>query len=169
MRFLILPTFTILAGGLLLAADPQTVTYIDGTVADLSPNTGATLYFNTPQTMELRTPLHSVEVPYARIVKAEMGSIVEHSYEAEPPYKVWSLPKRLIKTEGQEMTFAFTNESGQSQTMTIEMPKKAAAKLFATIKRRNGRVAESNWWGSGYWKTTRNQDQWNAPSTIAQK
>ncbi len=169
MRFLILPTFTILAGGLLLAADPQTVTYIGGTVADLAPNTGATLYFNSPQTMELRTPLHSVEVPYARIVRVEMGPIVDHSSEAEPPYKLWTIPKRLIKTEGQEMTLAFTGENGQEQTMTVELPKKAAPKLLARIERHSGRVANNNWWGDGYWKTTRNKDQWNGPNTIAQK
>ena len=41
MRFLTLPTLTILAGGLLLAADTATVTYIDGNIADLTPNSGA--------------------------------------------------------------------------------------------------------------------------------
>ncbi len=169
MRFLIFPTLTIFAGGLLLAADPQTVTYIGGTLPDLSPNTGATLYFNSPQTMELRTPLHSVEVPYARISKAELGPIVDHSSEAEPPYKLWSIPKRLIKTQGQEMTLAFAGDNGQEQIMTVEMPKKVAAKLFATLTRRNGRVAENNWWGSEYWKTSRNKDQWSGPNTIAQK
>ena len=40
MRFLTLPTLTILAGGLLAAADSATVTYIDGNVAELSPNSG---------------------------------------------------------------------------------------------------------------------------------
>ncbi len=169
MRFLILPTLTIFAGGLLLAADPQTVTYIGGNVADLAPNTGATLYFTSAQTMELRTPLHSVEVPYAQISKAEMGQIVEHTYEAEAPYKVWSLPKRFIKTEGQEMTLSFTNANGESQTMTIEMTKKAAAKLMTRIERRSARVANSTWWGDDYWKTARNNERWNAPSTIAQK
>ena len=56
MRFLTLPTLTILAGGLLAAADSATVTYIDGNVAELSPNSGATLYLNNPQSMELRRP-----------------------------------------------------------------------------------------------------------------
>ena len=64
MRFLTLPTLTILAGGLLAAADSATVTYIDGNVADLSPNTGATLYLNNPQSLELKTPLHKVQIPY---------------------------------------------------------------------------------------------------------
>ena len=33
MRFLTLPTLTILTGGLLAAADSATVTYIDGNIA----------------------------------------------------------------------------------------------------------------------------------------
>ena len=168
MRFLILPTLTIFAGGLLLAADPQTVTYIGGNVADLAPNTGATLY-SSSQAMELRTPLHTVEVPYAQISKAEMGQIVEHTYEPEAPYKVWSLPKRLIRTQGQEMTLTFSGANGESQTMTIELSKKAAAKLMTRIERRSAIVANSNWWGDDYWKTNRNKEQWNAPSTIAKK
>ena len=169
MRFLIFPTLTIFAGGLLLAADPQSVTYIGGNLPDLAPNTGASLYFNSPKAFELRSPLHSLEVPYAQISKAEMGPITEHTYESDPAYKVWSLPKRFIKTEGQQMTVSFASENGETQTLTIDMSKKAAAKLFATIQRRSARVAENNWWGSDYWKTTRNKDQRNGPSTIAQK
>ena len=61
MRFLTLPTLAILAGGLLAAADSATVTYIDGNIADLAPKTGATLYLNNPQSMELKTPLHQVQ------------------------------------------------------------------------------------------------------------
>ena len=64
MRFFTLPTLTILTGGLLAAADSATVTYIDGNIADLSPNTGATLYLNNSQSMELKTPLHKVQIPY---------------------------------------------------------------------------------------------------------
>ena len=79
MRFLTLPTLTILAGGLLAAADSATVTYIDGNVADLSPNSGATLYLNNPQSMELKTPLHKVQIPYGQISKAELGSVMVHT------------------------------------------------------------------------------------------
>jgi hypothetical protein len=169
MRFLILPTLTILAGGLLLAADSDSVTYIDGNLTDLTPNSGATLYLNNPQSMELRTPLHSVQVPYNQISKAELGIVKAHSPEPEKLYKVWALPKRLMKSETQQMTVAFQNGSGQDQTMTIELAKPTATILFAKIGRRNGKVAESNWWGDEYWKTTRNKDQWGGASTVAQK
>jgi hypothetical protein len=67
------------------------------------------------------------------------------------------------------MTVAFTNEKGQNQTMTIELSKKAAAGLHTTIERYSGTVANANWWGDDYWKTTRNKDSWGGAGTIAQK
>lgn len=169
MRFLTLPTLTLLAGGLLAAADTATVTYIDGNVADLSPNTGATLNLKNPQSLELRTPLHSVQVPYGQISKAELGSVQVHTSEPEPLYKVWALPKRLIKSETRQVTVAFTNASGQDQTMTLELSSAAAEGVVATIEQRNRKVANNSWWGDGYWKTTRNRDQWGGAGTVAQK
>jgi|SRR5579864_373280 len=169
MRFLTFSTLTILAGGLLLAADSQTVTYIGGNIAGLAPNSGATLYMNNVKSMELRTPLHAVQVPYSQILKAELGSIVVHSPEPEAPYKVWALPKRLITSEARQMTVSFATADGRDQTMTIELSKKAADRVFAAIERHSAKVADNNWWGDGYWKTTRNKDSWGGAGTIAQK
>lgn len=169
MRFLTLPTLTILAGGLLAAADSATVTYIDGNVADLTPNSGATLNMNNPQTMELKTPLHKVQIPYSQISKAEVGSVMVHTADPEPLYKVWALPKRLMKSETQQMTLAFTDANGQSQTMTIEMSKVSADGVLATIERHSAKVANTKWWGDDYWKTTRNRDTWGGAGTVAQK
>ena len=169
MRFLTLPTLTILAGGLLAAADSATVTYIDGNVAELSPSTGATLYMSNPQSMELKTPLHKVQIPYAQISKAEVGSVMVHTPEPEPLYKVWALPKRLVKSETQQMTLAFTNGSGQDQTMTIEMSKASADSVLATIERHSAKVANTGWWGDNVWKTSRNRDNWGGAGTVAQK
>ena len=102
MRFLTLSTLTILAGGLLAAADSANVTYIDGNVAELSANTGATLYLTSSQSMELKTPLHKVQIPYAQISKAEVGSVMVHTadpgkehhkaaeYVDAIPHKTWA-------------------------------------------------------------------------------
>ena len=169
MRFLTLPTITILAGGLALAADPAAVTYVSGNIADFAPNSGATLYLNDPQSLELRAPLHKVQVPYSQIQKAELGGVTAHSSEPEALYKVWALPKRLIKSETRQMTVAFKGADGQDQTMTLDLSKSAASGLLARIGRRNGTVADSQWWGDGYWRTTRNKDQWNGATTVAQK
>jgi hypothetical protein len=169
MRFLTLTSLTVLAGGLLAAADPSSVTYVSGNIADWSPNTGATLYMTNAKTMELRAPLHTVQVPYSQISKAELGAIQSHTPESDALYKVWNLPKRFMTSQTQEMTLAFTNEKGQEQSMTIELPRKTAAGLLNTIERRSGTFANANWWGDGYWKTTRNKDTWGGAATIAQK
>lgn len=169
MRFLTLPTLTILAGGLLAAADSATVTYIDGNVTDLTPNTGATLSMKNPQSLELHTPLHTVQVPYSQILKAELGTVTVHTSEPEPLYKVWALPKRLMKTETRQMTVGFTNASGQIQTMTIELSNVAASDVLAMIERHNAKVANNGWWGDSYWKTNRNRDTWGGAGTVAQK
>jgi len=169
MRFLTLPILTILAAGLLAAADSATVTYIDGNVAELSPSTGATLYMNNPQSMELKTPLHKVQIPYNQISKAELSAVMVHTPDPEPAYKVWALPKRLMKSETQQMTVAFTGGNGQSQTMTLEMSKASADGVLATIERHSGKVANDSWWGDNYWKTPRNKDTWGGAGTIAQK
>jgi hypothetical protein len=169
MRFITLPTLTILAGGLLAAADSATVTYIDGNIADLSPNSGATLYMTNAQSMELKTLEHSVQVPYSQISKAELGNIQVHTSEPEPLYKVWALPKRLIRSETRQMTLGFTNGNGQDQTMTIEMSRTAADSTLATIERHSAKVSNNNWWGDGYWKTNRNKDTWGGAGTVASK
>jgi hypothetical protein len=169
MRFFTLPTLTILAGGLLAAADSATVTYIDGNVANLTPSTGATLYMNNPRTMELKTPLHKVQIPYAQISKAELGSVMVHTADPEPLYKVWALPKRLIKSETQQMTLAFTDANGQAQNMTIEMSKVSADGVLATIERHSAKVANTGWWGDNVWKTNSNKDNWGGAGTVAQK
>jgi hypothetical protein len=168
MRFLTFTTLTVLAGGLLAAADPSSVTYVKGNIDELSPNTGGTLY-NSAKSMEIRTPLHSVQVQYSQISKAELGAIQNHTPETDALYKVWNLPKHFMTSQTQEMTVAFTNEKGQDQSMTIELPKKTASNLHATILRHSGSVANANWWGDDYWKTTRNKDTWGGAGTIAQK
>ena len=169
MRFLTLPTLTILAGGLLAAADSTTVTYIDGNVPELSPSTAATLNTSNPLTLELKTPLHKVQIPYAQISKAEVGSVMVHTPEPEPLYKVWALPKRLVKSETQQMTVAFTDGNGLAQTMTLEMPKASADSVLATIERHSPKVANAGWWGDSVWKTNRNRDSWGGAGTVAQK
>jgi hypothetical protein len=169
MRFLTLPTLTILAGGLLAAADSATVTYIDGNVAELSPNSGATLYLNNSQSMELKTPLHKVQIPYGQISKAELGSAMVHTADPEPLYKVWALPKRLVKSETKQMKLAFTDGNGLDQTMTLEMSKASADSVLATIERHSAKVANTGWWGDNYWKTSRNRDTWGGAGTVAQK
>jgi hypothetical protein len=119
--------------------------------------------------MELKTLQHSVQVPYSQISKADLGTIQVHTSEPEPLYKVWALPKRLMRSETRQMTLGFTNANGQDQTMTIEMSRTAADSVLAVIERHSAKVSNNNWWGDGYWKTTRNKDTWGGAGTVASK
>jgi hypothetical protein len=92
-----------------------------------------------------------------------------HTSQSEPAYKVWALPKRLMKSETRQMTLAFKAGNGLDQTMTIEMSRASADGVLATIERHSAKVANGDWWGDSYWKTSRNRDTWGGAATVAQK
>lgn len=172
------------------APRPETSTYVDGNVTALKPNTGGTLVFSDDNSMKFRTGVAEVAVPYANISKAELGATQTHSHD-DPAYKVWLLPKRLHKTETQLLTVEFKNGLGEHQTMTLELAKDSAGSVLATIEEHGGKPvtdadgkpapksvaattkADSTksadggksanaWWGDSFWKTNRNQSQWDS-------
>ena len=107
------------AAGLAFAdSSPQTATYIDGNVAGVAPKTGGTLLFAGDQTMNFRTGLATVPVPYANISHAELGAVVETS-KSHPFYKVWEIRKH--KPQNQYLIVNFANEEGEQKTMTLEL------------------------------------------------
>jgi hypothetical protein len=160
------------------APRPETSTYIEGTVSSLKPNTGGTLVFTDTNSMTFRTGLAEVAVPYAGILKAELGVTQTHNHDSSGP-KVLALVSRLRRTETQLLTVEFKNGSGDKQTMTLELAKPAASNVLATIQEHSpklateaktlaaktaatsGTDAKNEWWGDSYWKTVRNQDSWN--------
>ena len=170
--------FALLSVSLAFAAPrPETSTYVDGNVSSLKPNTGGTLVFSDNNSMLFRTGLAEVAVPYASILRAELGATQTHGHD-EPAYKVWALPKRLHKTETQLLTLEFKNGLGESQTMTLELAKPAASSVLSTIEEQTAKpgdgdksatasvktpskdLAKDDWWGDNYWKTNRNQTTW---------
>jgi hypothetical protein len=174
-KTLLLASLSFAACALVSAANrPETSTYVDGNVAALKPNTGGTLVFNDTSTMTFRTGLAEVPVPYSGIRRAELGATQVHSHD-EPAYKVWSLPKRLKKTETQLLTVDFKNGQGLDQTMTFELAKPAANAVLATIEGHTvkspsasgtspkmGKAGTEEWWGDDVWKTNRNAAKWDS-------
>jgi len=165
------------------APRPETSTYVDGNVTALKPNTGGTLVFSDDSSMKFRTGAAEVAVPYASISKAELGSTQTHNHD-DPAYKVWLLPKRLHKTETQLLVVEFKNGLGEQQSMTLELAKDSASSVLATIEERSGAPksvaaitakadstksanakSASEWWGDSFWKTNRNQSQWDASNS----
>jgi hypothetical protein len=156
---------TLLACGLSFGAPPrpELSTYVDGNIAALKPNTGGTLVFNDTDTLLFKTGLAEVEVPYTGIHKAELGAAQVHPH-GTPAYKVWALHKRFHKNETQLLTLEFKSRQGDDQLMTLELAKPAATSVLAEIQDRTTKKPEKKaeeWWGDRYWKTQRNQSDWD--------
>lgn len=182
-RTALLTALGVLACGFAFGAPrPETSTYVDGNVSALKPNTGGTLVFTDTTSMMFKTGLAEVAVPYANILRAELGATQTHSHD-ESALKLWKLPMRLHKTETQLLTLEFKNGLGESQTMTLELAKPAATNVLATIEDRTAKPADKlagksglearadakpavkdPWWGDDIWKTNRNLPQWEAAS-----
>jgi len=169
MRLSSLPVLTVLACGVALAGDgADGFTYLEGNLNGITANTGGTIAYDTDRGFELKMPLHNVAVPYAGIIKAQLGASRVQSESNEPLYKIWTLPKRFaMKPEFQSITVDFKNAQGQ-QTMTLELSKSAANDLQNAIDTYR-RTVSNDWWGDKLWKTSRNKDQWSGSATLAQK
>ncbi len=155
------------------APRPETSTYVDGNVSSLKPNTGGTLVFKDNTSMMFRTGLADVAVPYASILRAELGATQTRSHDLPVP-GVSALLNRLHKTETQLLIVEFKSGLGEDQTMTLQLAKPAASSVLATIEEHTAKptaaaartpadkaaAAKTEWWGDGYWKTVRNQDSW---------
>jgi len=150
MRLVMLCVCGVVASGLAAATD---FTYLEGSVAELARNVEGTVSYSVGKTIQLKTPQHTIKIPYVDITAAELGDI--HAPAPDPVYKVWSLKKRFAKTETQELTVTFKDTTGQEQTVTLELARQDASAILATIQDRN------DWWGDRAWKTKRNTNQWS--------
>lgn len=131
----------LVCGAAFSAPQSETITYVDGNIAGISPHTGGTLLFSDDASFTFRTKSHTIKVPYSSIGKAELGATLSHSHDA-PLYKVWALPKRVFpkKTETQYLTVDFKNEAGESRTMTLELAESSASQVLSTIDRRRASI-----------------------------
>lgn len=117
---------------------PETTTYVDGNITGVTPHTGGTLVFSNEKAMQFRTGLATVEVPYANILKAELGARQTHSRNA-PAYKVWALPKRLGgNTQTQLLLLEFKGDDGEPRSMTLELAASSVSNVVATINSHRG-------------------------------
>ena len=93
----------------------ELVTYVEGNLTAVAPNTGGSLVFANDSGMELRTGLAAIAVPYANISKAQLGKIREQP-DNSPLYKVWTLHKRIVKPQSQKLTLDFKNVDGERKS-----------------------------------------------------
>jgi hypothetical protein len=136
MRTLSFVALSLFACGAAIGATSrsETTTYVDGNLAGISPNSGGTLTFSDDTAMYFKSGLETVAVPYAGIVKTELGATRVHSHDV-PLYKVWSLEKRFSgRTQTQLLTVGFRNTEGEDKTMTLELAKPAAKSVLSLIQ-----------------------------------
>ena len=149
-------------GAIFAASHPETATYIDGNLAGIAPNTGGTLTFDPDNAMHLRVGQDTVEVPYAAISSAELGSVKETAHH-QPLYKKVMIFHRHSNTETQYLIVHFKAE-GEEKAMTLEVAKADAPEILDTLKHGGQKTAAEpkygDWWGDEYWKTPRNADKW---------
>jgi hypothetical protein len=156
------------------APRPEISTYVDGNVSSLKPNTGGTLVFKDNDSMTFRTGSEEVAVPYASMQRAELGATQRRNLQF-PKVGPLALLDQIRRTDTQLLTVEFKSGLGESQTMTLKLAKPAAESVFANIQEHTPKAvtavkkpagetaaAKDEWWGDGYWKTSRNQDSWNA-------
>jgi len=145
MRITSLAALGVLACGAAFSASrSETITYVDGNIAGISPHSGGTLLLSDEAALTFRTGSKTVKVPYSSVTKAELGGTLSHSHDV-PMYKVWTLPKRVLpkKTHTQYLTVNFKNEAGEARSMTLELAEASASSALATINRHKASMEAS--------------------------
>lgn len=170
MRTTTLFALGLLAGAAAFGADRwEAATYVEGSVKDLSPNTGGTLQFSDDKTMYFNTGVKAIPIPYASVDKVELGPTKTHTHQV-PFYKVWAFNQR--RTQTQYLSLRFKNTEGEQSNMTLELPESTAPAVLNTIQVKSGmksavKADPGEEWADQYWKTTRNADKWNTKTVAA--
>lgn len=172
MRISTFLTLATISCGLAFAADPMTVNYLDGGLARVEPNSWATLDASSDQALAFNSGTETVKIPYSEITKLEEGRTRSFSSTEEPLYKVWTLHKRVFdRTTVQQIDLAYDDETGEPQTMSLEMSRADAKQLLKDVKVRvapyEALRRHQNWWGNSFWKTNSNKDNWGGAGTLA--
>ncbi len=142
----------------------RSVTYLKGNIEGIYQNAGGTLNLANTKVLTLQASDAKLEVPYSAIVGAERKDIVV-SVEKQPLYKVWTLAKRIDPTPAQqEVSFDYKDKTGNLHSITLEMERSTADRLFVRLKQAAEKKADTrgDWWGDSVWKTHRNEPGWNA-------
>jgi hypothetical protein len=163
MRAASLLALSLAACGCLSAATNREATYVVGNLDGIEPGAAGVLRVEDDK-LTFQTGKLTIEAPYAKVTGVEMGAKLTRSSDA-PLYKFWELPKRFgEKTMYQNLTVAFTDASGNEQSMTLEMTESAAAQAYDALELRTGRKArrqQQDWWGDDVWRTNRNHESWD--------
>jgi hypothetical protein len=129
-----------LACGLAMAAGrAENITYVDGNLFGIKPQSSGALVYASPDVLRLTYGAATFPVPYAGISKAGLSAPQQRSSDVAL-YKIWELHKHFVKIETQFLTIDFKDAQGESRNMTLELGKSAASTVLNAIKLHNPSV-----------------------------
>jgi hypothetical protein len=150
----------------------QPAEYIEGSLKTIAPHAVGTLDYTDNKVLQFRSGKNLAKVPYAAITTVDVGPARVRN--DEPVYKFWKWHERVGPWRSRYLTIGYQDENAERKNIILEMAEDAAAEALAAIEIKTlkrpadaytSAVQDDYWWGNRYWKTNRNQEQWNKSQT----
>jgi hypothetical protein len=163
MRLIHVAALSIVACGLVSAADTHEATYVVGNLDSVVVGAEGVLTLDSDK-LVFHAGKATVEAPYKKVTEVQLGPTLTHSVDV-PLYRVWELHKRFLaeRPTFQNLTLIFAGDDGKARSMTLELLESATLETYDTILIRTGRKPrhpKEDWWGDSYWRTTRTDSEW---------
>lgn len=161
---------TILASTIIFAAMPpasvraasDSVQYVGGTVKSIPVNTAGALHFDDAKVLRFSYNGSVYSVPYDQIMTTDIQKVTD----VRRVLHIFPVVSPLASHRHEILVISYTDASGASGSLNFEMPAYMAEGAEQTIAAKKtpgplvNPLANTTWWGDKYWKTTRNQAQW---------
>jgi len=149
------------------AASSDSVQYVGGTVKSIPVNSSGKLNFEDAKEFRFTYNGSVYQLPYDQITSTDIERAdvrrVLHVFPAISP---------IASHRRQTLVINYTDASGATGTLNFELAAYRAVDAQETIAAKKSPhsasastgTASNEWWGDKYWKTNRNQGQWDAKS-----
>jgi len=141
----------------------ESAEYVGGTVKSIPVNSAGSLNFDNAKEIRFNYSGSVYSLPYDQITNTEIN-------KAESRRVLGKIPVPALIHRKQVLSISYKDAAGASGTLNFELAANEAPVAQQTIetKKAGPQTAASqnsnDWWGDKYWKTNRNQGQWDAKS-----
>jgi hypothetical protein len=140
----------------------ESAEYVGGTVKSIPVNSAGLLNFDDAKEIRFSYSGSVYSLPYEQITSTEIE-------KAEGRRLLGKIPVPALLHRKQVLSVNYKDAAGATGSLNFEVASNDAAGLQATIEAKKApqTAATQNpadWWGDRYWKTNRNQSQWDAKS-----
>ena len=144
------------------SADGEKATYLGGSVTSIPRYKEVMFDFSNAHNLSLKAEKSSVEIPYDKISKMEMG---RSGWRGK---RVKNVPIWFSK-DSPAITIHFKSNEDVDQIMVLALSHQDTMTAVPVLESRTGKeVAHANlrkpedgtWWGDRYWRTDRNAGTW---------